>query len=303
MRTLLSKKGLILKLAILAAILLPEGLQAQGYTKPSSCVNLDFSKGNFDGWVGRTRVYPKGTPDANNCNQNQRVFTVCAKASGNSCNGCYSGCAGAGNCPGPGNVGPGVPVPAANTACPNPPLTGGTIGVNYPDNMGIFPGRHTIITQSVPDPYACNNIMTLPSGEPFAARLGNGGRNQFGTTPPNTGVGWEIDHLYYTFRVADDNNLLTYKYAIILQDPLRDPQNPPHTDSIRPRFNVYIRDKAGKVINPTCGKFEVKYDTNIAGFRNCTPPADGAGTSVTPILPPAVIPLPCLLKDASLMAQ
>ncbi|MCB9447969.1 MAG: PKD domain-containing protein [Flavobacteriales bacterium] len=137
---------------------------------------------------------------------------------------------------------------------------------DYYNNIGIFPGRHTLITTSTPDPMTCNNVMTLPPNENICVRLGNGGIGPWGT-----GVGWEIDYLSYSFTVGPDNQLLTYKYAVVLQDPLRDPNNPAHTDSIRPRFNVYItNDATGELIDPTCGQFEVVYDTTLTGFRECS---------------------------------
>src|SRR4051794_31227548 len=49
-----------------------------------------------------------------------------------------------------------------------------TSGLTYYYNTGIVPGRQTIISKSTPDVYACGNVMTLPPGMPFCARLGNG---------------------------------------------------------------------------------------------------------------------------------
>ena len=205
---------------------------------PSTCDNLDFARGDFTGWVGKTSVYPNNWPDCSNCSPANNVAVSCTNGSGVSCNGCYSG--------------NGLPVP--------PPFAYAL----YYLNTGIVPGRHTIMSTSTPDPYACDNINTLPPGEPFCARLGNGGIGAWGN-----GVEYQVDYLSYSFVVSNANSLLTYKYAIILQDPLRDPNNPKHTPSIRPRFNVYIRDQFDSLIDPTCGKFEVIYDTTLVGFREC----------------------------------
>lgn len=215
---------------------------AQTTKPPSTCDNLDFRKGNFSGWVGRTTVYPSNWADANNCSPANNVFTVCPNQSGNSCNGCYSY---------NGNL---TPQPS------------GALGpIPFYNNTGIVPGRHTIMTSSTPDPYSCNNIMTLPPGEPFCARLGNGGQGAWGN-----GVGWQIDYLSYTFTVDNTNNLLTYKYAVVFQDPVRDPFNTPHTPGIRPRFVIKVMDAGGNLIDPTCGKLDVVYDTTISGFRECS---------------------------------
>jgi gliding motility-associated-like protein len=212
----------------------------------SRCDNLDFRRGDFTGWVGRTSVYPANWPDANNCNAAGGPSMTCPAGpfrpgnTANTCNGCYSG---------------GGTVPASAPA----------LGpVAFYNNTGIVPGRQTIISTSVPDACACNNISTLPAGEPFCARLGNGGIGPWGN-----GVGYQIDYLSYTYLVSAGSSLLTYKYAVVLQDPLHDPSNPKHTSSIRPRFNVYIRDGSGNLIDPVCGKFEVVYDTTLVGFREC----------------------------------
>lgn len=232
---------------LLAIVMLPAfyfSLYAQTPKPPSSCDNLDFRRGNFTGWVGRTTVYPSNWADANNCNPANNVLTTCPNGSGNSCNGCYSY--------------NGLPVPQPSAALGPIP---------FYNNTGIVPGRHTIMTAANPDPYSCNNILTLPPGEPFCARLGNGGQGPWGN-----GVGWQIDYLSYTFMVGPTNNLLTYKYAVIFQDPVRDPLQTPHTPGIRPRFVVKVMNAAGALIDPTCGKLDVVYDTTISGFRECSLP-------------------------------
>ncbi|MGQ0827372.1 MAG: PKD domain-containing protein [Bacteroidota bacterium] len=232
------------KIKLLLAILLPACyFSASAQTKPASvCDNLDFRRGNFTNWVGRTTVYPANWADANNCNPANNTFTVCPNQSGNSCNGCYSY---------NGNL---TPQPS------------GALGpIPFYNNTGIVNGRHTIMNAATPDPYSCNNIMRLPPGEPFCARLGNGGQGAWGN-----GVGWQIDYLSYTYKVDNTNSLLTYKYAVIFQDPVRDPLQTPHTPGIRPRFVVKVMDANGTLIDPSCGKFDVVYDTTIAGFRECS---------------------------------
>lgn len=216
------------------------------YRDASRCDNLDFRRGDFTNWIAKTSVYPSNWPDGNNCSPAANVIMTCPAGpvrpgnTGPTCNGCYSG---------GGTV---------------PQTTPGLGPVLYYMNTGVVPGRHTIITAAVPDPYACNNISTLPAGEPFCARLGNGGIGPWGN-----GVGYQIDYLSYTFLVSNSSSLLTYKYAVILQDPLRDPNNPKHSPNIRPHFNVFIRDANGNLIDPVCGKFEVVYDTTLTGFREC----------------------------------
>jgi PKD repeat protein len=146
-----------------------------------------------------------------------------------------------------------------------PPSTPGTnINIPYYYNTVIVHGRQTIMTTSTPDPYSCNAIMTLPPNEPFCARLGNGGIGPWGD-----GVEWQRDYLSYTMTILPSTALLTYKYAVILQDPNKDANNPPHAPPIRPRFIVSILDSAGKLIDPVCGYFNVVVDSTVSGFRNC----------------------------------
>ncbi len=155
-----------------------------------------------------------------------------------------------------------------------------TSGIPYYYNTGIVPGRQTIISASVPDVYACGNVMTLPPGMPFCARLGNGGIGPWGD-----GVQYQRDYLSYTMAVSPSNSLLTYKYAVILQDPNKDKSgNPPHPPPIRPRFGVSIFNAAGALIDPTCGYYNVVVDSTVTGFRECllSDITAGGGTVANP---------------------
>jgi len=217
------------------------------YSKPASCDNLDFRKGNFDGWVGRTSVYKPTDIDANNCSANTATQTVCPNESGLSCNGCYSL--------------DGKLIPPADR-----PLG----PISYYDSLGIVDGRHTIMTNPVGDPFTCGNVLTIPPGEPFAARLGNGGRNPdaTGTTQPGwtNGVGWQGEYLSYSYVVDKSNSLLQFKYAVVFQNPVA----VPHSDAVRPRFVATVKDEFGKIIGNTCGKFDAVYNEALPGFRTCS---------------------------------
>jgi gliding motility-associated-like protein len=143
---------------------------------------------------------------------------------------------------------------------PNTPETKCSIPHYY--NKGIVYGRHTIITQSTPDPFTCGNVLTLPPGEKQCVRLGNGGQQgDWGN-----GVEWQIDYLDYTFSITPSNSLLIYKYAVILQEPTEPVK---HEPSIRPRFIVTIKDASGKLIDPVCGMKEDFADASVFGYRNC----------------------------------
>lgn len=145
----------------------------------------------------------------------------------------------------------------------------GTNAAPYPSppyyyNTGIVNGRQTIITTSRPDPFTCGNVMTLPPNEKVCVRLGNGGIGTWGN-----GVGWQRDYLDYTFAITPANALLIYKYAVVLQDPPLANGLNNHTKELRPRFIVSIKDQAGNLIDPVCGKKEDFADTSVLGYRNC----------------------------------
>ncbi|MBI1836594.1 MAG: gliding motility-associated C-terminal domain-containing protein [Flavobacteriia bacterium] len=107
---------------------------------------------------------------------------------------------------------------------------------------GVVSGRHTIITQSVPDPQTNNMIMTMPpnGGGAYSVRLGN------------DGTGSEAEKLQKSFLVTPDNRLFIYQYAVVLQDPEG------HTPQEKPKFEVKIYDQNNNIVNPyECGYYQV----------------------------------------------
>ncbi len=144
-------------------------------------------------------------------------------------------------------------------------------GLNYYYTQGIVPGRHTIITTSTPDPFTCGNVMTLPPNETQCVRLGNGGIGAWGN-----GVEYQRDFLEFTFSITPFNALLLYKYAVVLQDPSNDPNNPEHPKPIKPRFIVQLKNASGNLIDTLCGLKEDYADTTTVGYRTCTNAAAAA---------------------------
>jgi PKD repeat protein len=139
----------------------------------------------------------------------------------------------------------------------------GTPQAPYPSpayyySTGIVPGRHTIITTSTPDPLTCGNVMTVPPGEKYSVRLGNGGIGSWGN-----GVQWQRDYLSYNFDISSSNSMVVYKYAVVLQDPV-----PKHTKSLAPRFIVSVTDSQGKLMDSICDVREVYADSTL-GFHIC----------------------------------
>ncbi len=201
---------------------------SQTIPKPSACVNMDFSMGNFTNWVGHTSVWPDTIPGT-------KINTNCTFA-------------------------------------------------YY--NTGIVNGRQTIMTAATADINTCNNVLTIPAGEKFAVRLGNGGNGTWGP-----GNGWQKDYLSYAFSVNSSNALLTYKYAVLLQDSSytqRSSSMTSHGSALQPRFIVSIKDTATNMIDSLCGFFKEISDANYIYCRY-TPPgviAATIGTDVETIYKP-----------------
>lgn len=146
------------------------------------------------------------------------------------------------------------------------PANGITPPASYYFTQGIVPGRHTIITTSVPDPYTCGNVMTLPPGEKQCVRLGNGGNGSWGN-----GVAWQREFLTYDFSPSVGNALLIYKYAVVLQDTLPETGSfNNHTKNLRPRFIASITNMQDKVLNDSiCYYNEVFADSTLKFLHAC----------------------------------
>jgi len=247
---------------------------------PANIDNLDFSKGDFTGWTGRQTVYKPDHPDANNCvnkssNPNYKAVT-CLDGSGYSCNGCFSH-------------------PLYRK--PVPPTSANVGPIPFYDKQIIEDGRLTIMSKPGEfDRFTCGNVPTIPLGEKYAARIGNGGINPNNTTfypqgctnpvpgllgscnyqPGQAGwtdgVGFQVDYLSRTFKVDSYNTLLYYKFAVVFQEPV-DPvlkaagkYDGSHTKNISPRFVATVRDSANII-----EVFDVTSADTIPGFSECQP--------------------------------
>jgi len=146
------------------------------------------------------------------------------------------------------------------SSCPNLDFESGTFlgwqgetGVCCPINTslsGIISGRHTIMTGSGTDPNTCDVVTYVAPGGVYSARLGN----------DHTGA--EAEKLSYTLTVSPSNSLFVYKYAVVLQDP-------DHSQSEQPRFQISIINASGTLIDPICGQYLVVSGLNIPGFQTC----------------------------------
>ena len=145
---------------------------------------------------------------------------------------------------------------AANIGFENGDFTGweGGIGNCCPINIttiGMFPGRHTIMSGMSMSPNTCGNLpVVCPSGDIYSARLGN------------NNDGHKAERLSYTYTVTPTTNLLIYKYAVVLEDP-------GHDISDQPRFEISILDASGNLIDPLCGYYKVIAQQGLPGWQNC----------------------------------
>ncbi len=149
---------------------------------------------------------------------------------------------------------------SAQSSCPNADFESGNLS-NWQGQTGnccpivtgtsaIVNGRHTIMTGNGTDPNACNNITVVSPGGLYSARLGN------------DSSGSEAESLSYSITVTPATSLFIYKYAVVFEDP-------GHSASEQPRFQVRVLDASGQLIDPTCGVYTVVAADNIPGFQTC----------------------------------
>lgn len=115
---------------------------------------------------------------------------------------------------------------------------------------GIVAGRHTIMTGGN-DP--CGGFPRVAPGGSFSCRLGD------------NLIGAKGEQLMQTFTVSAANSSLTYRYAVVLENPSY------HTANEQPFFRALVRDQTGSIIQ--CSDFVVAAASNLPGFsnsNNCT---------------------------------
>ncbi len=145
----------------------------------------------------------------------------------------------------------------SQSGCPNADFSMGdfTNWVGYTGTFtsccptqGIVNGRHTIITAQGTDPRTNNQLQLIPPGATVSAKLGN------------ENVGYEAERLTYTINVTPQSNLFVYKYAVVLEDP-------GHSSSDQPKFNIRVLNSSGSLVDPVCGFYSVVSSGNIPGFQ------------------------------------
>ncbi len=129
--------------------------------------------------------------------------------------------------------------------------------INTP-NVGIFPGRHTIMSGPGTDPFTCNVVPVVsPFGGNFSARLGNSNINN------------QAEELRYSFVVTPNSTLFTYQYAVVFEDP-------GHTIAEQPRFETSIQINGVAI---PCTEYMVTAASNLPGFQTC-PGIDAQGDPI-----------------------
>ena len=117
-------------------------------------------------------------------------------------------------------------------------------------SSSIVPGRQTIMTGTSRDTNTCFAVpVTYPGEGTYSARLGN------------DNIGAEAEQLSYTF-IVPSNSLFIYRYAVVLEDPS-------HSPSEQPRFEIRVLDASGTLIDPVCGYYSVVASAIIPGFQSC----------------------------------
>ena len=101
---------------------------------------------------------------------------------------------------------------------------------------GVVPGRHTVITEQGYDSII-PSLPLIPAGETRSVRLGNS----------NTGS--EAEAIAYNIKVTEDNAVLVFKYAAVMQ-------NPDHLPTRQPRLMLEIVNSWGLTLDYDCGYFD-----------------------------------------------
>lgn len=135
------------------------------------------------------------------------------------------------------------------TCCP---ISVPTVIAPTPGQPFIVNGRHTLVGPAFGTPFdpiiTGNQLPTHPTGTSHAARLGN------------SSTGAQAEALEYSFVRAPGNELLTVKFAVVLQDPS-------HPVSQQPRFEFQVNDNSVGNVVP-CTFYQVAAAGNIPGFQS-----------------------------------
>lgn len=122
----------------------------------------------------------------------------------------------------------------------------------YPDSFqnltaGIVPGQHTIMSGNALDSLADTVVTKVAPGSKYSVRLGN------------SSVGARHERLRYTLTVDSQNLIFVYGAALVFQDP-------GHSVTSQPYFQVRLLDSVGNELDTVCGKIQYYASATIPGF-------------------------------------
>lgn len=131
--------------------------------------------------------------------------------------------------------------------------TGTCCPIATPTN-GIVGAQHSVVSGAGFDVVVPTLPVVSPFGGTYSVKLGN------------ESTGAQAEKLQYDFQVTAQNPNFTYQYAVIFQDP-------GHSQSEQPRFQVNVKTQGGQQVN--CGYYNVVASGSIPGFQTYNSPSYG----------------------------
>jgi gliding motility-associated-like protein len=128
-----------------------------------------------------------------------------------------------------------------------------------PNSLPSTTGQHTIMNAPGTDPNTGGGLSVIPPGGTSSCRLGNDLCYGCATEP-------SAARMEYSLAVTASNCIFTYQYAVVLQDP-----SGSHSTTECPKFQIYVLNAAGNVIDPVCGVYEVTAGDGSSGYITNTP--------------------------------
>jgi gliding motility-associated-like protein len=118
-------------------------------------------------------------------------------------------------------------------------------------HYGIQQSRQQIISVQDYDPHSFNTVYMIDSsdGGHHSVRLGNWFVNK------------ESETLYKKIKVLPENALITFRYAVFLQDPFG------HLPPVKPKFSAMILDSNGVMLPEECSHYTVTAGTATEGWQ------------------------------------
>ncbi len=134
------------------------------------------------------------------------------------------------------------------------PLSGFNQGTT--NSLPTNAGQQTLLNVQATDPNTANLLNVLPPGGTTSCRLGNEQTN------------YGAERLTYVVNVDSSNCLFTYQYAVVLEDP-------GHPLADQPKFNIYVMDSLGVIVDTVWGMYQVSSQSGLPGWNDATHLADG----------------------------